>query len=38
MYQLFIENESHVISSSRHFDEEEALDEAIRSGCIVAFY
>lgn len=38
MYQFSIENESRVISSPRHFDEEEALDEAVRSGCIVAFY
>jgi len=38
MYQLEIENESHLISAPRRFDEEEAIEEAARRECIVAFY
>ena len=38
MYYLQVENESHQISSPRHLDEAEAIEEAALKECIVAYY
>ena len=38
MYQFQMENESHLVSLPKHLDETEAIEEAIRKECIVAFY